>query len=109
MKYYGKRSRDTGREGEKIEICREREREAERERDRHRERGIERKRQAQRERDRHREREAQRERHREREAQRERDRQREICIYIILKKEKQRYGKEGENKEIEKIERESYA
>ena len=38
MKYYGKRSRDTGRKGEKIEICREREREAERERDRHRER-----------------------------------------------------------------------
>ena len=38
MKCYGKRNSDTGREGEKIEICRESEREAERARERHRER-----------------------------------------------------------------------
>ena len=38
-----------------------------------------------------------------------RDREIEKNMYIYHIKEKQRYGKEGENEEIEKIERESYA
>ena len=43
-KYYGKGKRDTGREGVKREICRERERERQREQEREREREIERER-----------------------------------------------------------------